>query len=235
MDKESFFGPYEKYVVALLPVFGIALTSVNQIGRLSFYEVPYELMELSTVGTLLSAIALTITSAAGLLSVAIAYTRDLQTWWHRAFHHIVLASMLTAPFWAKTLNLGTSVSWPTFIFIAALASAGYMTESYYRSVKSGSDSTRDLQERIEKAVHVVLMLGLLTLAGSFTHGYYYARESPMRLFIQGTNDLVAGSFNGHLVIKRYDPLIGSIDKRRTALLSPNARLELETRAAPIRK
>lgn len=235
MDKDSFFGPYGKYVAALLPVFGVALTSVNQIGRLAFYEVPYELMEFSTVSTLLSAIALTVTSSAGLLSIAIAYTRDLQTWWHRAIHHIFLASMLTAPFWIKSVNFGHSISWPTVLFMVGLAGAGYMTESYYRSVKSGTDSTNDLQTRIEKALHVALVLGFMTLAGSFSHGYLYAKESPMRLFIRGTNDLVAGSFNGDLVIKRYDPKKGVIDKAVTSLLSPQARLELEKRGAPVRR
>jgi hypothetical protein len=233
MSRLSFLGRYEKYALALLPVFGVALTSVNQIGRMSFYGVPYELMEFRTVGTVLSGIALTITSAAGLLSVAIAYTRDLQTWWQRAFHHVGLASMLTGPFWIGTIDLSAQISWPSLFFIATLAGAGFMTESYYRSVRSGGDSARDLQGRIERALHVALLLGFLTLAGSYMHGYYSASENTERLFVQGTNDLVAGSFNGYLVVKRYDPLTRTIDRRRTTLLSPQVRLELEGRTAPI--
>jgi len=154
MTIESSPGRYDKYVAALLPLFGIALTSVNQIGRMSLYKVPNELMEFSTVGTVLSAIALTITTAASVLSLAVAYTRDLNSRWQRALHHVFLATMLTSPFWLKAVNLRASISWATIFFIVALSGAGYMAESYYRSVRSGEDSTRPIQRRIERALHV---------------------------------------------------------------------------------
>ncbi len=235
MAKDPLFGSYEKYILALLPLFGVALTTLHQIGRLTFYEVPLDLMQLSTVSTVLSAIALTITTCAALLSVTIVYTRELQSWWYRFLQQILLAVMITAPFWLKNISLRDDISWSTVLFVLALATAGYMAENYYRAVKSGNDSVEDTQRRLERAIHVALALGLVTVAGSFIHGYYHARDTSERLFVKATNDLVAGSFNGHLVLKRYDPRTRSIVESSTSLLSPGARLDLETRAAPVGK
>ena len=235
MANASLFGPYEKYILALLPLFGVALTTVHQIGRMALYEVPLELMQFSTVSTVISAIALTVTIGAALLSVTIVYTGELQSWWHRFLQQTLLASMVTAPFWMKDISVSSSISWPTVFFVIALAASGYMAENYYRAIKSGSDSVEDTQKRIERAMHVVLTLGILTILGSFAHGYYHAREMQKRLFVKATNDLVAGSFNGQLILKRYEPRTQSIVESSTSLLSPGDRIELEARSAPLGK
>lgn len=231
MNRESFFAGYQKYVLALLPVFGAALTSVHQMGQFAFYEVPHQFIEFSTINTLISAVALTVTSAAALLSLAIAYNRDVRSWWQRVVQHIVLAAMLTGPFWFKSVSLSAAPSLPTIGLILLLAAAGLMAESYYRDVQSGDDSTLDLQKRTEKALHVLVFLGFTGLMCAFSHGYYHAKDRRSWIFIQGTDDLVVGSYNGRLVVKQYNRTTAQIDKNRTILLEPPDRLIVEEREA----
>src|SRR5690606_4567442 len=91
--------------------------------------------------------------------------------------------------------------------------------------------TLDLQKRTEKALHVLVFLGFIGLMCAFSHGYYHAKDRTSWIFIQGTDDLVVGSYNGRLVVKQYNRTTAQIDKNRTILLEPPDRLIVEEREA----
>lgn len=231
MAELSVASTSEKYLLPLLPLAGIALVTTNQMGRYSFYSVPFDFLEIDTVKTLISVFSLGLFSVAGLYSLLLLHYRDdIKTARSRFLFHLGAASFITMPFWVESLSLRGKPSLPTIAFILFAAAVTYFADTHVLKAKSTDLSTHD---RLSSGLGVMFWVTILVLFSTFTHGYIREKELRTRLFVSGTNLIFVGKAGGQFVLKEYNPATKRIDKARTIVLQPSERTTLIERSAVI--
>lgn len=236
MKRESLKSSrYEPYLLAFLPLLGIALVVIHQMGRYSFYSVSFEFLEIDTVKILISALSLGLFGTAAIYSLSLLYDSDYaKTPATHYLSHLAAAAFLTAPFWADTLNLKSSLSIPTITFITFASVVTFFIEKHIR--KSGAASP-ELSVIAQMAAHAgILFWGtLLVTLATFAHGYLKEDDLDKRVFVEGTNYLFVGRVSGQLVLKEYEPASKKFIDGRTILMQPGVTTVLVERKAEIEK
>lgn len=226
---------YEPYLLAFLPLLGIALVVVHQMGRYSFYSVPFDFLEIDTVKILISALSLGLFGTAAIYSLSLLYDADYaKTPATHYLSHLAAAAFLTTPFWADTLSLKSSLSIPTIAFILFASAVTFFIGKHIR--KSGAASS-GLSVLARMAAHAgVLFWGtLLVTLATFAHGYLKEGDLSKRIFVEGTNYLFVGRVSGQLVLKVYEPESKRFVSGRTILMQPGVTTVLVERQAEIAK
>lgn len=228
MDKG--FRLSEGFVLALFPLFGIAVIAFHQLGRHFFYGIPLEFFELDTAKVILSAAPFTLYGLAIVYSVALLYdsTPAPSSKW-RPLGHLFLAGFVTVPFWIGSLGVGAEFSWPTIALIAFFAACTWAAEHFWKKLVNKGPKAR----RVEALAGISLAIGALVLIGAFTHGAILARDQASRTFIGGTNQIVVLRSGDLLITKTYEPSSRSLVADRTALVLVSDVTMLESRKAPI--
>lgn len=222
----------EGYLLALLPLVGIAIVAVHQMGQYQFYGVPLELLELDTVKIILSGMTLSLYGAAGIYAVTLVYDKVAPPGALRIFNHLAIAAFITMPFWIGGMDFKAPLSWPTIIFVVFCASVTTFAERQLRRIKR-ADSQLPSTQQIGPVAALVFWVGLLILVATWVHGGIWARDRPERTFIEGTDQIVVGRAGDALIVKEYDPAKRSIDTNRTALVKGDKTIVLVTRGAPV--
>ncbi|HVI60513.1 MAG TPA: hypothetical protein VM619_16785 [Luteimonas sp.] len=224
----------EAYLLALLPLIGIAIVAVHQMGRYQFYGVPLEYLEIDTVKIILSGLSLALYAAASIYAItALMSEQNLPSWPSRFIAHLFIAAFLTMPYWVGNLSIKNSISWPTLLFIGFCACVTATAEYKIRRLNH-SDKPVSRTELINTAAGVGFWVILLVLLATFTHGALTAKDQTKRTFIEGTNLMIVARSGDVLITKKYDPTRQSFDKDRTVLVVLDKSTTLVTREAPLK-
>lgn len=223
----------EGYLLALLPVLGMAVIAVHQMGKYIYFGVPLEFLEIDTVKILLSGLSLALYSAAALYALFLLYHRDSIPGGPRRFlHHLFIATFISMPFWVKGVGLDSTISWPTVLFICFCAAVTASAEHRLKRLKDQGEKMSRLQ-KIESYVGTSFWVALLILSAVFAHGSITAKDQISRTFISGSDRFVVARSGDVLISKQYDPTTKSFVRDRTILVTMGDEIELVVRAAPI--
>ncbi len=221
----------EGLLLAMFPVLGVAVVAFHQLGRHMFYGVPLELFELDTAKIILSAAPFGLYSLASLFSVSILYNGAVRPSTKGLLSHLLLATFVTAPFWAGSVGIRREPSWPTIAFIAFFALSTWGTEHFWR--KLTAKSRTDVGSRIEATAGIALAAGVLILGAASVHGSILAKDQVRRTFISGTNLIVVLKSGDLLVTTAYDPETRTLVADSTTLVPISGNTVLVTRKAPV--
>lgn len=211
--------------VALVPVLGTGLVLMNQLGRYFFYGVPPELLELDAYKVLVSSLSMLFLGASLLYLGATLYDSSGEQGRPRLTFHLLFAAALTGPFWANDLDWRHSVSWATVGFVGFTGSVFFGAERWLRR-----ERVAKLQERVSGWALTVFFASLLVLAATCAHGYLAEQDRTSHTFLAATDDAVVGRVGGLLIIKTYDPKVGTFNRQLTKLVSVEEVIVLEVRS-----
>ena len=224
----------EGYLLAALPLGGIAIVAINQMGKYMYFGVPLEFLEIDTVKILVSGLSLALYSAAAIASLAMLYNKEsIPDGPKRFLHHIIIATFISLPFWIEGVGLKSSISWATVAFITFCAVITASAEHHLKKLSKEGDRLTRLQ-KIESVSGTFFWVSLLILAAVFAHGANTAAQVEKRLFIDGTNYFVVARAGELLVTKEYFPSDHAFDKERTIVISITDRIVLTERKAILR-
>jgi hypothetical protein len=137
----------EGYLLAALPLGGIAIVAINQMGKYLYFGVPLEFLEIDTVKILVSGLSLALYSAAAIASLAMLYNKEtIPDGPKRFLHHLLIATFISLPFWIDGIGLKSSISWPTVFFIVFCAIVTASAEHHLKKLKNQSETLTMLQK-----------------------------------------------------------------------------------------
>ncbi len=224
----------ESFLLALLPLMGIAIVAIHQMGQYQFFGVPLEYLEIDTVKIILSGLSLSLYSTAGIYALALLYNKEsIPTGPKRFLHHLFIASFIAMPFWISNFSFKSSISWPTVIFVLFCSVVTASAEFHFRRLRDAADPLSRLQV-IESIAGIAFFVTLLILIATYVHGGIVAKDQKQRTFISGTNRILIARSGDILITKEYDPATQSIDKTKTILVVVESTTTLVTQHAPIR-
>jgi hypothetical protein len=213
--------------VALIPLLGTGLVLSNQFGRLLYYGIPPEMLELDAYKVMVSGGSMLLLGLALIYTAATIHNLAGDRWWERLAANIGFATVLTSAFWVKDLRWAQPISWAIVLLVVATGAVFYNVERWLRRNAPASP-----QERIAGWAMVAFLTSLFLLAATFFLGAISERDRTMFPFIGQTNDAVVAKSGDLLIIKHYDPNKHEFDRSNTTLLVVDGRLDLEERVLP---
>lgn len=209
--------------IALTPIIGTGLVLTDQIGRLLFYGVPPEFLELDAYKILLSSVSMLLMGSTIFYLGSTFYEQEDSSPLSRFFFHLLFATVVTAPFWLGDFEFGRPVSLPSvgFIFLTGVVLFGI--ERWLKR-----DKKEGVKEQISDWSLISFFGSLMVLAATITHGYLSERDRTSLTFLAGSNNAVVSRAGDLLIVKTYDPTTKAFDKDRTKLVSSEGAV-LETR------
>lgn len=224
----------EGYVLAVVPVVGIAAITIYRMGYYLFFHVPLKLLEISTANTVLTGVSFGVYVFVGMQAFALLYDLDEKSIGvKRYFQHVLAAIYLTFPTWASDMGLDSKISWPTVAFVLFCAFVTNAFENFYSEATGGNVSS--LWQRLglmSLASFLIFWLLIFALAGL---GMSNAKNEKSRDFISGTNYFIIGSYGGSLIAKEYFPKRKNFNREKTLIFPLSEKIVLEERSAPIVK
>jgi hypothetical protein len=74
---------------------------------------------------------------------------------------------------------------------------------------------------------------MLAIVTTVLHGYISEKDHKIRTFVEGTNYLLVGRSEGHLILKEYNPASRKLVRGTTILKEPEGTVVLVERFAEI--
>ncbi|PZQ32501.1 MAG: hypothetical protein DI562_03340 [Stenotrophomonas acidaminiphila] len=209
--------------IALVPILGTGLVLINQLGRLLFYGVPPEFLELDAYKILISSVSMVLMGATVCFLGATFYSSEDSSVGSRFTFHLIFASALTAPFWLSDLDLQRPISWPALTMVILTGIGFFFIERWIkRRKKTGS------LENISDWSLVIFFGLIFVLFATTAHGYLAEEDRVSFTFIANSNDVVVGRAGELLIVKTYNSEHRSFNRDVTKLVASEG-VVLETR------
>ena len=224
----------EGYVLAVVPVVGIAAITTYRMGYYLFFDVPLKFLEISTANTVLTGISFGVYVFVGMQSFALLYDyKEELSGFKRYVQHILAASYLTFPTWAGDIGFNSEISWPTIAFIVFCAFVTNSFENLYsEAMNKKVSSFWQWVGSMSLASFLIFWLLIFALAGL---GMSNAKNEKSRDFISGTNYFIVGSYGDSLIAKEYFAKSKTFNKEKTLIVPLSEKIIIEERSAPIAK
>lgn len=214
---------YEGFLLAFAPLAGILISYFYQIGRYTFYNASFDLIELSTPKIIVASISVLMISSAYTISWLSTLRKDGRWKLPGIIGHILYNSILTASFWFRTDRTISGIL-ASFLICVVVATVG--TYWLQRTVTKWNDTDSlggHIMGRYLCFVYIFFMFALLSAYSGYSNAN---TESHLAIF--GSNSVVVGTFNGNFVTKGFDPQSGEIEKVTTTVVSPSGNVALHS-------
>ena len=232
MTEQKSVAKYEPLLLAALPLLGVALVVLHQLGRYTFYSVPFEFVEIDTVKTLLSTLAIVLFSLAATYSLSVFFDGKESN--HPVAHFLAHLGTWSFLNWLEDFDVSAPISYGTVAFVIFASAVTFYTDRHVRrSIAKKEQSNRTLLATIGTNAGVLFWLVILVIVATTLHGFASEKDHKVRTFIEGTNYLLVGRSEGQLILKRYDPAAKKIMRGTTILKEPEGTIVLVERFADI--
>lgn len=235
MKELKSFTRFEPLLLAALPLLGVALVVLHQMGRYTFYSVPFEFVEIGTVKTLLSALAIVPFCLAATYSLSLFFDGKESN--HPVAHflaHLGAWLFLSSMYWLEDFDFSAPISYSTVAFVLLASAITFYTDRHIRkSIAKQEPANRTWIEIIGTNAGVLFWLVMLVIVATVLHGALSERDHKVRTFIEGTNYLLVGRSEGQLILKEYDPTTQKLVRGTTILKEPAGTIVLVERLAEI--
>ena len=221
MTSTKTFLTYEGFILALAPVAGVLSSYFYQVGRYTFYSVPYDLIELSTPRIIVASVSVLMISSVYAVSWLSNIREDGRWKLPGIIGHITYNSILTGAFWFRADG---TVSEMIPVIILCITGTTVGTYWLQRTITRWTDRGGGrILSRYLCAVYLFFVFALLAAYSGYSNA-----SGDSHLAIVGSNSVVGGTFNGNIVTKGYEPKSGEIEADVTTIVSPSTDISLRT-------
>lgn len=200
--------------IALVPILGTGLVLINQLGRLMFYGVPFELLELDAYKILISSLSMLFMGTAVCYVGATFYDPRESPLPVRLLFHLIFAAAVTSPFWLSDLDFDRPISWPGVILVVLTGMIIFGIDYWLKREKEANP-----KERLSNWLLTTFFGSLLVLGIATTHGYLAERDRVSFPFLGDSDEAVVGKVGDLLIVETYDRERRTFDTDRTKLVS----------------
>lgn len=212
---------------AILPIIGIASVYLHKIGEFAFYEVPIELIELKPIATLVHALGLAMFIGAALFTLlSFSEKPRPESEVGRFSIYVVVFFLIVFMYWNEYIELEYDIHWPSVLLVLLASASAYVLDRYARRTMRGLYKTDSLDQRASSLIAHGLALVILIVLVSVTHGYLMAKSLKIRTFLQGSDMVFVGPYEGRLLFKKYDARRNRFEASETTLLERSDQLVL---------
>jgi hypothetical protein len=211
---------YSTAILAIIPVVGIALAYIYQVGRFAYLEVPTIFIELDPTRVAQATLWISFFLAVYALGWSSHIDHASRSpWYFRVLGHLFINGLLTTNLWwadgAHILDADT-IGTAALLTIPATA-ATFWVSHYVRSYAEARELGAEPKFSSVGRMFLVALLGAVLSLFAFVGGYSREQRTAYRWINKDTYMLV-DTFNGNMVLKPLKN--GKLSKGQVVVVSP---------------
>ena len=218
MKNFSWASNYEGFLVALAPLLGLLAAYFYELGRYSYFDIPKDLLELSTP----KVIAAVIGVASFLLIYTVSWLEDLRSIKTTSktrliIWHLIANAVLTAVFWLRPAISANETAVMGISSTVLFTIGTIWLHSVLTKLRSDPPKSVSIFHYVVLSFYIFSMFSFVSLLS----GYLEAKGEKYWLSRAGHHQILVGTFNGQYILKEYDPKTLSLKKGQVTLSSPD--------------